>query len=322
MNITLRQLRAFVALTQTSSFTDAAVSLHVTQSALSGLIKELEQALGVQVVNRSTRKVSLSEAGREFYPLVSRLLQDLDGALETITDLKALKRGVVRIAAPQLMSASVLPEVIASFKQQYPDIEIRLLDCMVEHVLSKVHSGEVDFGVGPERESSADIEAQTLFEIPFVVVFRPDHPLNKKKRVTWDDALRYPVIALKGEFTHRLRVDLHESLHDAALNPANEVGFMTTAFAMVSAGLGVTTCLPYASSLIRLHLLQSRLLQDPVVRRKFFVFTRRDRPLSPAARRFSEFLLDYVQQQAWCTTETRSSKASAGSVRKKGIQPS
>jgi DNA-binding transcriptional LysR family regulator len=170
---------------------------------------------------------------------------------------------------------------------------------MVEHVLAKVHSGEVDFGVGPERESSADIESKTLFEIPFVVVFRPDHPLKKKKRVTWDDALRFPVIALKGEFTHRLRVDLHESLHDEALNPANEVGFMTTAFAMVSAGLGVTTCLPYASSLIRLHQLQSRPLMDPVVRRKFFVFTRRDRPLSPAAQRFSAYLLDYVSQQAW-----------------------
>ncbi len=299
MNITLRQLRAFVALADTSSFTDAAASLHVTQSALSGLIKELEQSLGVQVVNRSTRRVSLSEAGREFYPLVARLLQDLDGALDTMADLKALKRGLVRIAAPQLMAASVLPEVIAGFKRECPDIEIRLLDCMVEQVLPKVHSGEVDFAVGPERESSADIAAQTLFEIPFVVVFPANHPLQKKRRVTWDDALRYPVIALKGEFTHRLRVDLHESLHDEALNPANEVGFMTTAFAMVSAGLGLTTCLPYASSLIQLHKLHSRVLQDPVVRRKFFVFTRKDRPLSPAAQRFSQYLLDYVGRQAW-----------------------
>jgi DNA-binding transcriptional LysR family regulator len=299
MNINLRQLRAFVALAQTSSFTDAAASLHVTQSALSGLIKELELALGVQVVNRSTRKVSLSEAGREFYPLVARLLQDLDGALDTISDLKLLKRGLVRIAAPQLMSASVMPEIIAAFGKEYPEIDIRLVDCMVDQVLPKVHSGEVDFGVGPERESSADMQAQTLFEIPFVVVFRADHPLKHKRRVTWDDALRYPVIALKGEFTHRLRVDLHDSLHDEALNPTNEVGFMTTAFAMVGAGLGVTTCLPYASSLIQLHQLHSRLLVEPVVRRKFFVFTRRDRPLSPAAQRFSAYLLDYVKQQPW-----------------------
>ncbi|MEI6804432.1 MAG: LysR substrate-binding domain-containing protein [Burkholderiales bacterium] len=302
MNVTLRQLRAFIALAQTSSFTVAANQLHMTQSALSGLIKELEQALGVQVVNRSTRKVGLSEVGREFYPLVARLLQDLDGALDTIADLKAFKHGIVRVAAPQLMSASVFPQVIAGFRQRYPDIEIRLLDCMVEHVLPRVHSGEADFGVGPERESAADIEAQTLFESPFVVVLRPDHPLAQQECVTWDDALRYPVIALKGEFTHRLRVDLHASLHDEALNPANEVGFMTTAFAMVSAGLGVTTCLPYAKGLIDLHQLQSRPLTDPVVRRKFLLFMRKDRPLSPAAQCFSAYLLDYVARQDWGPT--------------------
>ena len=74
---------------------------------------------------------------------------------------------------------------------------------------------------------------------------------------------------------------------------------MTTAFAMVSAGLGVTTCLPYASSLIRLHQLQSLPLLDPEIRRKFFVFTRRDRPLSPAGQKFSEYLMEYVGQQAW-----------------------
>lgn len=299
MNVTLRQLRAFCALARTSSFTDAAASLHVTQSALSGLIKELEQTLGVQVVNRSTRKVQLSEVGREFFPLATKVLQDLDGALETMADLKALKRGVVRIAAPQLMSCSVLPDVIAGFKLACPEIQVRLFDCLVESVQTKVHSGEVDFGVGPEREPSADIEAITLFEMPFVVVFPKGHPLEKMKRVTWDDALHYPVIALQGEFTQRLRVDLHASLRDLALNPTNEVSFMTTALAMVSAGLGVTTCLPYASSLIKLHQMQSRPLLDPLVRRKFFVFTRRDRPLSPAAQRFVTFLFDYVARNDW-----------------------
>ena len=118
MNVTLRQLRAFVALARTHSFTEAASSLHVTQSALSGLIKELEQILGVQVVHRSTRKVQLSDAGRELFPLAVKVLQDLDGALDAVADLKALKRGVVRIAAPQLMSCSVLPEVIAAFKRK------------------------------------------------------------------------------------------------------------------------------------------------------------------------------------------------------------
>ena len=296
MNVTLRQLRAFVALAQTHSFTEAAGSLHVTQSALSGLIKELEQILGVQVVHRSTRKVQLSDAGREFFPLAVKVLQDLDGALEAVADLKALKRGVVRIAAPQLMSCSVLPEVIAAFKLQCPDIQVRLFDCLVESVLTKVSSGEVDLGIGPERESSADIAASTLFELPFVVVFPEGHPLGGQKQVRWADALQHPLIALQGEFTQRLRGDLHESLRDLALNPVHEVSFMTTAFSMVSAGLGVTTCLPYARPLIQRYQLHSRPLVEPVIRRKFFIFTRKDRALSPAAQRFAGFLADYVAQ--------------------------
>ncbi|MCF8168411.1 MAG: LysR family transcriptional regulator [Rhodoferax sp.] len=299
MNVTLRQLRAFCALARTSSFTEAAASLHVTQSALSGLIKELEQVLGVQVVKRSTRKVSLSEIGAEFYPLAIKILQDLDGALETLADLKALKRGVVRIAAPQLMACSVLPDAMAGFKLACPDIEVRLFDSLVESVLPRVHSGEVDFGIGPERDPSVDIVARTLFELPFVVVFPSGHPLEQLSQVRWDDALSHPLIALQGQFTQRLRVDLHASLHDEALNPANQVSFMTTALALVRAGQGVTTCLPYASTLIKLYQLQSRPLLDPIVKRKFFVFNRRDRPLSPAAQRFFEFLSDYVARHDW-----------------------
>lgn len=298
MNVTLRQLRAFVALAQTGSFTDAAAHLHITQSALSGLIKELEAVLGVQVVQRSTRKVGLTEVGREFHPLAQRLLQDLDGALDTIADLKTLKRGLVRVAAPQLMAAAVLPEVIALFRQVHPEVEVRLVDCLAEQLTPKLHSGEVDLVVGPEREVTPEVDAVLLFETPFVVVFPPDHPLKRQRRVTWAQALQYPVVALKGEYTHRLRMDLQGAVPQENLNPVKEVAFMTTALAMVAAGLGVTTCLPYAAQQIRLHGLHSRPL-SPAVRRRFYLFTRKDRPLSPAANGFAQHLLGHVQAQSW-----------------------
>lgn len=298
MNVTLRQLRAFVALAQTGSFTEAASRLHVTQSALSGLIKELESALGVQVVHRSTRKVGLTEVGREFHPLADRLLQDLDGALDTIADLKTLKRGLVRVAAPQLMAAAVMPEVMAVFRFQYPEVDVRLTDCLAEQLMPKLHSGEVDFVVGPEREATPEVDATLLFETPFVVVFPADHPLKSRRRVSWVQALKYPVVALKGEYIHRLRMDLQGAVPQESLNPVKEVAFMTTALSMVAAGLGVTTCLPYAASLIRLHGLQSRAL-TPEVRRRFFIFSRKDRPLSHAAQGLVDTLQQFVLKQRW-----------------------
>lgn len=299
MNVSLRQLRAFVALARSGSFTLAAESLHVTQSALSGLIKELEHGLGVRLVDRSTRKIQLSDIGLGFYPLVDKILQDLDGALHGIDRLKTLKTGVVRIAAPQLMACTLLPEVIAAYRGAYPDVQIRLADCAVESVLTRVASGEVDFGIGPERPTAPDIAAQTLFEMPFMLVFPKKHALEKQKHIRWDDAVRFPFIALQGQFTERLALDLHGALRELNLNPSNEVAFMTTALSMVSAGLGVTACLPYAASLVTLYQLQMRMLHAPEVTRKFLVYTRAGTSPSPAAASFIEFLFEFVAAHDW-----------------------
>ena len=299
MSPSLRQMRAFVALAKTGSFTLAAEYLHVTQSALSGLIKELESVLGVRVVERSTRKTQLSEIGRELYPLFEKMLEDLDGAMAGIAQRKALKTGMVRVAAPQMMACTLLPEVIAAYRQAHPDVQLRLVDCPVENVSARVFSGEVDFGIGPERDPTAEIAAQVLFEMPFVLVFPEQHPLQRKERVTWADVADYPFISLQGQFTERLLRDMHGSLRDLSLHPYNEVTFMTTALAMVSANLGITACLPYAEPMVKLYRLQMSTLHEPELTRRFFAYTKTGRSLSPAAHSFMAFLFRFVETHEW-----------------------
>lgn len=294
MNPTLRQMRAFVAVAKTGHFTLAAEYLHITQSALSGLIKELEQTLGARVIDRSTRKIGLTDIGRELYPLFSQMIDDLDGALANVADHTRLKKGVVRIAAPQLMSCTLLPEAIAAYRALHPDIQVRLADTAVESVIARTLSGEADFGIGPERDPTPTLQARQLFEMPFALVFPQGHELERQPRVTWQDVARYPFISLQGQFTERLLDDMHAALRETPLKPANEVTFMTTALAMVSAGLGVTVCLPYAEQLARLYGLSMRPLADPVLTRRFFVYTRPGRSLSPAAESFIGFLFDFV----------------------------
>ncbi|MBB5367077.1 MULTISPECIES: LysR family transcriptional regulator [unclassified Janthinobacterium] len=298
MSPSLRQMRAFVALAKTGSFTLAADYLHVTQSALSGLIKELESVLGLRVVERSTRKVQLSDLGRELYPLFEKMIEDLDGAMAGIAQRKALKTGLVRIAAPQMMSCTLLPEVIAAYREVYPEVQLRLVDCPVENVSGRVFSGEVDLGIGPERDATAEIAAQVLFEMPFVLVFPEQHPLQHKERVTWADLKDHPFISLQGQFTERL-------LRDVSLKPHNEVTFMTTALAMVSAGLGVTVCLPYAEAMVKLYRLQMRALHEPELTRRFFVYTKTGRSLSPAADSFIAFLFQFVETHEWNLSSVR-----------------
>lgn len=296
MKITLRQLHAFIAVAATGSFTLAAERLFITQSALSGLIKELEGSLGLRLIDRSTRRIQLSGTGRDLYPLIEKILHDLDGVLDEVANLKALKKGTVRVAAPQLMACTLLPDVIAAYSHAHPEIRIRLVDCAVESVVSRVFSGEVDIGLGPERDSNSDIDAVTLFELPFVAVFPPEHPLAAHKTVTWADLEAYPLIALQGQFTERLSVDLHQSVRDKSLNPTTTVAFMSTALSMVSTGLGVTVCIPYAASLVRLYKLEMRPLIDPVVTRRFYTFTRNGRSLTPASQSFRDFLRRYIAE--------------------------
>ncbi|MGX9220370.1 LysR family transcriptional regulator [Massilia varians] len=294
MNPTLRQMRAFVALAKTGNFTLAAQAMHVTQSALSGLIKELEQTLGAKVVDRSTRRALLTDIGKELYPLFSQMIDDLDGALANVADHTRLKKGIVRIAAPQLLSCTLMPEAIAAYRAKYPDIEVRLGDTGVESVVNRVLSGEADIGIGPEREPAPPLDARLLFEMPFALVFPKGHELEKQARVTWKDVARYPLISLQGQFTERLLDDMHASMHAPSVKPANEVTFMTTALAMAAAGLGVTVCMPYAAPLATLYGLVMRQLAEPVLTRRFFLYTRPGRSLSPAAESFIDFLDGFV----------------------------
>lgn len=290
MNFTLRQLRAFLALARTGSFTLAAESLYITQSALSGLIKELEQALGTKLVDRSTRRVYLTDTGERLYPMLDAAVHDLDDVMRRAVDPQNLQSGLVRVAASQLLASTLMPELIADYQRQHPASRIKLVDTPVEDVMARVFSGEVELGIGPEREPNSDITSSHLFEGPFMAVFPQDHPLARHRQVRWSQLAPYPVITLQGQFTELLIQDLRKADPDLTFKPTTEVAYMATALSMVKAGLGVALCIPYAASLVALYDLKMSPLGHPQVRRHFEVFTRRGRSLSPAAQNFLDFI--------------------------------
>ncbi len=290
MNVTLKQLRAFCAVARTGSFTLAAESLYITQSALSGLIKELEQVLTTRLVDRSTRRVYLTDAGERLHPHLEAVLQDLEDLLVRVVDSTTAQSGTVRVAASQLLASTLMPELIAAFQAEHPLATVKLVDTPVESVMARVFSGEVELGIGPEREPNSDIAAVKLFDGPFMAVYPHNHPLSKVKRLRWSDLAPYPVITLQGQFTERLNQDLRAADPALAFSPATEVAYMATALSMVSAGLGVALCIPYAAPLVDLYGLKMAKLTGPEVRRSFEVFTRRGRSLSAVGQRF----LDYI----------------------------
>jgi DNA-binding transcriptional LysR family regulator len=291
MNVTLRQLKAFVAVAELGSFTLAAERLHITQSALSGLIKELEQGLGLRLFDRSTRRLRLSETATALYPQVEKILLDLEGVVGRVGSLKALQQGTVHVAASQVLACTLLPEVIAGFRVRHPGVKVRLVDCVAGSVAARVFSGEVDLGVGPERDANSDIDAIPLFRRPFMLVMRPDHALAARQQLEWMDVAGQSLITLEGQFTELLLSDVGEAARDLHKESLMQVNYMTTALALVRAGQGVTLCMPYAHSLITQYGLITRPVGDPVVERVFWVQTRRGRALTPAAESFRSFLL-------------------------------
>lgn len=290
MNITLRQLRAFVTVADLSSFTEAARQLHLTQAALSVLVRELETSLGIRLLERSTRRVTLSMAGNDFYPFAEKILQDLETAVINAAGLKNKKRGVVRVAAPQLMACTLMPLAIAAYAKVYPDIQIRLSDTLPEQVLAKILSGEVEFGIGPDSGPEPEIMQTPLLRDHHLLTCTRDHALARKKRVSWQDMQGYPFIAPTRDFMTQLKLVLTRQTNDLAITAAYEVSYMTTALGMVNAGLGITACPSYAAPLVQAYELQMRPLYDPEFVREVCIFTRRATSLSPAAESFVDFL--------------------------------
>ena len=295
MNVTLRQLRAFSALARTGSFTLAAESLYITQSALSGLIKELEQTLGVRVVDRSTRRVHLTPIGEELHPQLEAVLNDLDSVLHRVNNQRVLNTGTVRVASTQLLASTLMPDLIAAYQREHPAIQVKLVDTPTDAVMARVFAGDVELGIGPEREPNSDIKSTPLFHGPFMAVCPTDHPLAKKRRLSWADLMNYPIIALQGQFAERLAQELREKDVKMPFTPHAEVAYMATAFSMVKAGLGLSLCIPYAAPLATAYGLKLILLTGPEVRRSFDVFTRKGRSLSPAAKSFLDFIAPRIR---------------------------
>ncbi len=296
MSTTLRQLKAFVLVAEQNSFTKAAEALCLTQSALSGLIKELEQNLDVKLFDRTTRKLHLSDAGGRLLPQAKRVLNEMSVLNEKVANLKSLHQGHIHLAVSQQLSASTMPKFIAKFCELHPNIEVTLTDCSIDQVVEHIENLEADLGVAPERSYSDDLHADILFSSPFYLVLPTSHPFAKKNRLHWSDLLNERLITLNGPFIKGLQNELPVQISSRIFNPDFEINFLSTALGMTRMGLGVTLCLLYAAEWVEQNGLTMRPITEPVVERKFLLYTHKNRSLSPAALAFKEFLLNNAHE--------------------------
>jgi DNA-binding transcriptional LysR family regulator len=279
MNVSLRQLRVFLAVAQQRHFRRAAERLHLSQPAVSRHIAELEDELGVRLFDRSTREVIPTDTGRYLESAIERVLDELEEVLDHVHSEGERRRGKIRIAAVPTLSASLMPACIADCAREYPELAIQLHDQAQTLVLDSVRGGEVDFGVAIEPPEAGDFDSEVIMRDPFCLACHPSHPLARHKTVSWKKLQGQPLVLLDYSSGSRRLIDQALQKHGVQAHVVQQTGHTHTAFRMVEAGLGVTIT-PRLSS--PPPTLAVRPL-TPTEQRAVTLIRRRQRSLSPLA---------------------------------------
>ncbi|WP_261840782.1 LysR family transcriptional regulator [Aliamphritea ceti] len=293
-NITLKQLRAFVAVAHTRSFTEACVRVHLSQPALSIAIKNLEEEVGGELLARTTRTLALTPEGEEFFPIAERMLLDWDNALEDLQQRFALNRGRIIIGAMPSFASSLLPALLKAFRIEYPQIAVTVQDVVAESVVDLVREGRIEIGFSFDPGDADDLSFTPLFEDHFVAIVNQKSPLADNKEIQWADLLQHDFISLQKPSSMRQLLEDELGALNMQLSPEFESHQLVTIGRMVSAGLGVSAVPSVCIRQMQEMQVLCKPLQAPKISRPVGILTRRRYPLSSAARQ----MLNVVSNQS------------------------
>jgi LysR family carnitine catabolism transcriptional activator len=291
--INIKHLKAFIAVASELHFTRAAEKVFLTQPALSSLIQQLEQDVGIQLVRRHTRQVELSDAGKDFKVTAEKLVADFEQAIYDVKSYQSIRRGKVTVAALPSVCIFLLPPVLKKFSQDYPDINLQVTDCAGQEILAALNDKHIDFGIS-YSQADKNLEATTLLKDALVIVCDQNHIFAQRKEVRWSELANEPLVVMEKGTTIRTLIDSNAVSQDMKLDFILEPKLMPTAIAYVEAGLGVTI-LP--STGVGKNLPESLKvvpLISPKIERGIAILRRREIPLSPAAKAFKEYLHQYA----------------------------
>ena len=189
----LRQLKYFVEVGRLGSFSLASKSLFITQSTISQQIQKLEEELGVELLTRDTRHVSLSDYGQQFYPSAVQVLEEARAGAERIKDVKALKVGALSVGATYSFSP-LLKQTVLDFYRKYPRIRLNLIITSQEELWQKLLDRELDVALTYKSQLGDDrIESHMLFQSRLCLVGRIGELKGVGKEVSVQDLSRFPL---------------------------------------------------------------------------------------------------------------------------------
>ena len=302
--INIRHLRAFTAVAEHRHFTGAAEVVHVSQPALSALIRQLEDDLEVTLLDRNTRNVELTPIGREFYDIAQKALATFDEALAHIADYGTLKKGRIAIAALPSLASSVLPKLVEDFIEHHPRIAVSVVDLPGDQIIDAIRTKRVEIGL-TNTQPQEDIEAIPIMSDRLVLVGRLQQTTPRRGSIRWKALGNEPIIAMARGTTIRALIDAAAAAAKTTLNIVLEPRLLPTAIAFAEQGLG-SAVLP--STILPIPSIKKSCqyeLAAPSMTREISLIHLAQSPLAPAARAFHEHILVSTTRQNLHTATSR-----------------
>ncbi len=246
-----RHLRYFCALARMQHMTRAARELHIAQPALTQNIQQLEEDLGVQLLHRNGRRLTLTEAGKAFWIEAERSLQQFERVKVAAKRAGRGEIGQISIGFGSTAGVETMPQLVRKFKSAYPHVQVDLVEMGATSQLQALRSGQIDLAIAyalPDPElHSLELTPESL-----VATLSEQHPLASRESIALADLSREPFILPSKETSGTVHDAVVAECADAGFtpNPVQEVNTLQTALGLVAAGLGVAI-LP--GSVRRLH---------------------------------------------------------------------
>jgi len=298
-NVTLKHLRCFLAVAETGSFTVASSRLFLTQSALTATIQQFEEAVGLKMFDRTTRRVVMTGHAERFRPEAEKVVNSFDGVIGDLTALAQGERGHIRIAAAASVIYQFLVNAIPKFRESYPNITISLRDPAAQQIERLVLEGEVDFAIDSKHRGYEDLDYVPLVADRYGAVCHRDLPLaHLKGPLRWSDLTPQEYVAFSADTGIGQFLRSHAGHWPVLGGTHDEVASTTSLFAVLSMGKRYSVLPAMALKGRELPELVFRELHDPPLAREICLITRRLRSLSPSAQRLLDILLADIRQQS------------------------
>jgi DNA-binding transcriptional LysR family regulator len=238
--VEIRQLRAFVAIAESGTFTAGALRVHVTQAAISMQIRQLETEIGAKVFVRAPRHVILTEAGEQLLRRARHILREHDAALDEIAELAGAERGRLRIgSASAMVLTEQLPAILKELRKQHPAADIAVTSGTSEVLVDQILAGEVDVAFVSLPVDVRGIKTERLSQDQLVAIASPRHKLSKQKTISaYTLAGERLILGERGGNTRRL-IDQFFAQAGVTLRVAMELSRQQAIKRMVEEDMGV-----------------------------------------------------------------------------------